>query len=106
MRKMALGEIWGDYRAGKLSATQVEAKWKERDTPEFREEITETDRAFKDSLESVDAKIAIAREFADEACKRSTEARRRAEETCADTVRAKGAYEDCISLEGVATDPI
>lgn len=106
MRKMALGEIWSDYRAGKLSATQVEAKWKERDTPEFREEITETDRAFKDSLESVDAKIAIAREFADEACKRSTEARRRAEETCADTVRAKGAYEDCISLEGVATDPI
>lgn len=100
MRKMALGEIWSDYKAGKLSATEVEAKWREMDTPEFREEMRETDDAFKELLEDIDADLEEAREAFDEVCDRAEEAQAKADAACETAGAAKKAYEDCI---GAAT---
>ncbi len=103
MKKMALGEVWDDYQAGKLTAQQVEAKWREMDTPEFREEMRETDEAFKELVADIDADIAEAEEAAEEACEKATEAQqkadeaqRKADEACAAAEKAKKAYEDCI----------
>jgi hypothetical protein len=104
MRKMALGEVWGDYKAGKLSATQVEAKWKKMDTPEFREELAETDQAFEDSLERIDNKISIAREFLDEALNMALQAQRNADDACAMAARARDAYDDCVSRKTAAAN--
>jgi hypothetical protein len=104
MRKMALGEVWDDYKDGRLSATQIEAKWREVDTPQFREEMVETNHAFKDLLERIDDKIAITREFLDDACNMSAQAQRNADETCAKAAMAKHALEDCMAREAAATD--
>ena len=72
MRKMALGEIWEDYKAGRLSATQVEAKWQEMDSAEFRDEIRENDEAFKDLLDDIDADIKAAEQVREQADRKST----------------------------------
>lgn len=104
MRKMALGEVWDDYKDGKLSATQIEAKWREMDTPQFREEMVETNHAVKDLLERIDDKIAITREFLDDACNMSAQAQRNADEACAKAAMAKHALEDCMTREAAATD--
>jgi hypothetical protein len=103
MKRMALGEIWSDYKAGKLSAQEVEAKWQEMDTPEFREEMRETDEAFKDLLEDIDADIAEAEEAAEEACDAAKEAQKAADEACAAAEAARKAYEECIGA-AVAAD--
>ena len=104
MRKMALPEIWADYRAGKLSAGEVEAKWKEMDTPEFREEIRETDEAFNDLLEDIDAGIEEAKEAADEACDKAVEAQGKADEACAAAEAARKAYEECMGAAVAGAD--
>ena len=96
MKKMALGEVWSDYKAGKLTAQEVEAKWKEMDTPEFREEMRETDEAFKELLEEIDAAMAEAEEAAKEACEKAAETQKDADEACDAAEKAKKAYEDCI----------
>jgi hypothetical protein len=104
MRKMALGEAWDDYKDGELSATQIEAKWREMDTPQFREEMVATEHAFKDLLEETDDKITIARELLGEACNMSAQAQRNADEACADAAIAKDALDDCKTREGAAKD--
>ena len=102
MRKMALGEIWWDYKAGRLSATQVEAKWQEMDTPEFRDEMRENDEAFKELLDDIDADIEVAEQARDEACDKATEAQEKADEACAAATTAKKAYEECVAAEVAA----
>lgn len=96
MRRMALGELWGDYKAGKVSAQEVEAQWKEMDTPEFREEMRETDEAAKELLGDIDADIEAAQEAAEEACDKASEAQEEADEACDTAQAAKKAYEECI----------
>ena len=102
MRKTALGEIWGDYKAGRLSAAQVEAKWKEMDTPEFRDEMRESDEAFKDLLEDIDADIDAAEQARDGACDKAADAQQKADGACATAKAAKKAYEDCVASEVAA----
>ena len=99
MRKMALGEIWEDYKAGRLSATQVEAKWQEMDSAEFRDEMRENDEAFKDLLDDIDADIEAAEQARDEACDKAAEAQEKADEACAAAEAAKKAYEECVTAE-------
>lgn len=103
MRKVALGEVWADYKAGKLTATEVEAKWREIDSPGFRKEMRETDKAYRELVESIDADIAQAREELDEACRRATDARETADEACAAAREAQQAYEECVG-EAVAAE--
>ena len=96
MRRMALGEVWSDYKAGKLTATEVEAKWREMDTPEFREELRDTDQGFKDMLEEIDTDLESARQRADEACQKAEDARKKAGDACAAAEAARKKYEECI----------
>lgn len=103
MRKVALGEVWADYKAGKLTATEVEARWREIDSPGFRKEMRETDKAYKELLEEIDADIAQARDELDKACIRATDARETADEACAAAEEAHAAYEECVG-EAVAAD--
>lgn len=96
MRKMALGEVWSDYKAGKLTATEVEAKWREMDTPEFREELRDTDEAFDQLLEEIDSEIADTERRLEEKCKVAAQAQKAAEKACAASAEAKAAYERCV----------
>jgi hypothetical protein len=104
MKRMALGEVWADYKADKLSAREVEAKWKEMDTPEFREEMRETDEAFNDLLEDIDADLGEAKNAADRACEKAVNAQRAADEACAKAEAARKAYEECVNKEVAAAD--
>jgi hypothetical protein len=101
MRKMALGEIWREYKAGRLSATQIEAKWQAMDTPEFRDEMRQNDEAFKELLDDIDTDIEAARQARDKACDKAAEAQEKADETCAAAEAANKAYEECVAA-GVA----
>jgi hypothetical protein len=96
MRKVALGDVWDDYRAGKLSAAEVERRWRRMDTPEFREEMRQTDRAFQELLEQVEADLANAREELDDACQRAIDVQEAANEKCMAAAEAKSAYEKCV----------
>jgi hypothetical protein len=96
LKKMALGEVWDDYKAGKLTAQEVEAKWQEMDTPKFREEMRETDEAFKELIEEIDAEIPKAEEAAKEACENAAKAQKNADEACDAAEKAKEAYEECV----------
>lgn len=96
MRRVALGEVWADYKAGKLTAIEVESKWREMDTPGFREEIRHTDEEFKKLLEEIDADLEDARSRLGEACRRAHEARARADEACQAADYARRQHEDCM----------
>lgn len=96
MRKVALGEVWADYKAGNLTASEVEAKWREMDTPEFREELRETDESFKELLEEIDQDIAETEKRLREACQRATEAQSKADQACQAATEARKAYEECV----------
>jgi hypothetical protein len=102
MRKVALGEVWNDYRAGKLSAVEVEAQWREMDTPEFREEIRQNHRAYEELLGEIEASLEEAQQGAEQACRRAIEAQTSAEEKCAAAASAKAAYEECMGSTGSA----
>ncbi|MGB7859122.1 MAG: hypothetical protein WBM90_01345, partial [Acidimicrobiia bacterium] len=109
MRKMALGDIWDDYKAGKLSALEIEAKWREIDTPEFREELRDTDTAAKELVAEIDADIETTRQRADEACERAINSRQKADDACARSDEARKAYEDCVTkaeaISAASTSP-
>lgn len=96
MRKVALGEVWDDYRAGKLSATEVEEQWREMDTPEFHEEMRQTDQAFEELLSQIEADLADAQREVDQACQRAIDARTAADGKCRAAAEAKAAYEECV----------
>lgn len=104
MRKMALGEIWDDYKAGELTAGQVEAKWQEMDTPDFRKEMSDNDKAFKNQLAEIDARINDAKRDFDEACDRAEQAQLDADTACAKADAAKRAYEGCVKAKPAETD--
>jgi len=96
MRSMALGDLWDRYRAGEVSAQEVEEEWKRADTPEFREEMRERDQAAKAKLEEIDGALDAAKDAAKEACDQVAEAEQRADEACKKAAEAKKAYDDCI----------
>ena len=96
MRKVALGEVWDDYRAGKLSAAEVERRWRKMDTPELREEMRQTDRAFQELLGQIESDLAVAQQKVEEVCRRAIDAQKAADEKCEAASAAKTAYEKCV----------
>ncbi len=96
MRRVALGDVWAEYRAGKLSAGEVEARWREVDTTEFREELRDTDAAFRDLLDSIEADIAKAERRLDEACVGAEHASEQADQACDAAEQARLEYERCV----------
>lgn len=96
LRRQALGQVWSDYKAGKLTAQEVEAKWNEADTPEFREDMREKDAAAKGELAEIDADLTTAREVEKAACDAATKAQEAADTACADADTARRAYEKCV----------
>lgn len=96
MRKVALGDTWARYRAGELTAGQVEAEWRLMDTPEFRQEMRETHEVFTNLLEEIEDDLSRTRGSLDEACREAQVARERADENCAAATAAKGDYEECV----------
>lgn len=105
MRKVALGEAWADYRSGKLTAGEVEARWREIDTPAFRAEIRDTDAAFADLLQAVDDDIAKADQRLDQACDRADRALQEADEACKTSEEARKAYEQCAGTDSSMDGP-
>ena len=97
MRRVALGDVWADYRAGKLSASEVEERWRQVDTPEFREDMRQTEETFKELLEETEADLIRARQEAARARRRANAAQETADDTCSRVVEARAAYEACIA---------
>lgn len=108
MRKVALGSAWERYKRGELGAGQVEARWRELDTPELRRDIDDADTAFEHVAAGIESELSELERMWREACERAAEAgeaagraRSAAEETRAD-------YADCVPAraddnEAVAT---
>lgn len=104
MRRVALGDVWAEYKAGKLSAGEVEAKWREMDTPGFRAELGDTDAVFKDLLDAIDDDIAAAERRLDERCVEAERASERAHDACDAAEQARLAYERCVGQAVAARD--
>lgn len=100
MKKLALGQVWSDYQAGKLTAQEVEAKWKEADTSEFREDMRDRDADAKAELERLDQELDKAKQAEKEACDASSRAEKEADSACAAADAARRRYEECV---GAAT---
>lgn len=95
MRKVALGQVWADYKTGRLSATEVEEQWRRMDTPEFREDMRQADLKYKALLDQKESEIERAVRRVEEARSRSITARQRAGEACTAAEEAKVAYQKC-----------
>jgi hypothetical protein len=67
-RRMALGELWADYKEGKIGADEVEARWREVNTPEFRTRMRDSDEAYAETLRQLDTEIAEARATVESTC--------------------------------------
>lgn len=104
MRRVALGDVWADYRAGRLSAGEVEARWRDMDTPEFRQDLRDTDSVFKELLEAIDADIANAEGRLDDTCVEAERASERADQACDAAEQARLAYERCVGQATAASD--
>ena len=96
VKKMALGQVWSDYQAGKLTANEVEAKWKEADTPEFREDMRDRDADANAELERIDRELEQAKQAEDEARAAATRAEKEADTACAEADAARRRYEECV----------
>ncbi len=105
MRRMALGGVWDEYKAGNMSAQEVEEAWKNADTPEFREEMRAKDKAAKAKLEQVRKDLAKAKADAKEPCKKATDAQAEADAACAKAAAAKAAYDACMGAAAAAAPP-
>ncbi len=95
-RRQALGPVWDKYRAGELTAEQVEAEWQRADTPEFRAELrarTEHKRAEAARLE---ADLKTARGAEQTACAKVAPAEEAAAAARRAHEAAEKAYEECI----------
>lgn len=96
MKEMALGDVWDQYQAGDLTAQEVEAKWREADTPEFREEMREKDAEATKDLAEVRDLLEKAKEAEKAACDAAEKAQVAADEACSAADAARRRYEECI----------
>ena len=94
-RRIALGRLWDDYRAGKVSAEEVEQTWKTMDTPRFRDELQRETAAKATERERLEQSLKQARKDAHDRCAEANEAAKKANETCHAAEAARMAYEDC-----------
>lgn len=95
-RRMALGELWADYKEGKIGVEEVEARWREVNTPEFRTRMRESDEAYAETLRQLDTEIAEARATVDTACASGDSAAARLEKARAAVVSTRSAYLDIL----------
>ena len=105
LRRQALGDVWSDYKAGKLTAQEVEAKWRDMDTPEFREDQRQKDAAAKEELQDLEGELQMARDAMKKACDKVGPAEQAAKEACAAADAARKAYEDCVGRAMATPDP-
>ncbi len=96
MRRMAMGELWADYQAGRVSAEQVQEVWRKADTPAFREEMRDRDVDAGAELERIDGELARARQAETAASDAAEAAAHSAREACAAAEAARRAYEECV----------
>ncbi len=104
MRKMALGDMWDDYKARKLTAREVEARWQQLDTREFRNEMKQMDGTYKALLEEIDSNLEKINKQFDDLCDKAAEAREKADKACASAEAANTAYEECVGAEIAASE--
>ncbi len=91
-RRMALGELGADYKEGKIGAEEVEARWREVNTPEFRTRMRESDEAYADTLRQLDDEIAGARASVDTTCAAGDSAAARLETAHEAVASTRSAY--------------
>lgn len=97
MRKVALGGLWDDYKAGKMSAKELEAKWKRMDTREFRDQMKEMDGDYKNLLVEIESDIQQAEKRFDGLCEKAVQAQGKADDACTVAVTARLAYDECVA---------
>jgi len=98
LRRMALGELWVDYQDGEIGVEEVEARWRQVDTPEFRDRMRDSNEAYGETLAQLDDEIAAARAVVEPACAQGAAAAARV-----DAARAGGAAARKAYLETVQT---
>ena len=95
-RRMALGELWADYKEGKIGAEEVETRWREVNTPEFRTRMRDSDEAYAETLRQLDVEIAGARASVDTTCAAEDSAAARLERARAAVVSTRSASLDVL----------
>ena len=95
-RRMALGELWADYKGGKIGAEEVETRWREVNTPEFRTRMRDSDEAYAETLRQLDVEIAEARATVDTTCAAGDSAAARLETARAAVVSTRTEYLDIL----------
>ena len=95
VRKIALGEAWDDYKAGKLTAGEIESRWKAIDTPQLRDEMEARDQHFRARLEEIDSGIADLKIVFDETFASAQELQAKAEESLTRVTEAQRKHEEC-----------
>ncbi len=96
-RRIALGRLWADYRAGDISAQDVEEAWKRADTPEFREQMREATAKKIAEREKLESDLDAARKKQKQVCDAARVAAEAARSACDRAKTAKRAYDDCVS---------
>ena len=95
-RRIALGRLWDDYQANKVSAQEVEDAWRHADTPEFREELRNKTKKKTATREKLESDIKNAKKRQEELCDAAAKAASAASTACDRMATAKSAYEECI----------
>ena len=104
MRKVALGDDWTNYRDGGLTAQEIEAKWQLLDTDDFRNEMNQMHKQYRDLLAEVDRQLEEADELLDDLSDKATDAQRRADDTCFEAEAARLAHYTCVAEAAEASD--
>jgi len=95
-RRQALGPVWDKYRAGELTAEEVEAEWQRADTPEFRAELRARTERKRTEATRLEADLHTARGDEQTACAKVEPAEKAAATSCGAYEAARKAYEECI----------
>jgi hypothetical protein len=95
-RRVALGRLWDDYQAGKVSAQDVEDAWKRADTPEFREEMRKKTEKKITQREKLETDIENAKKRQQDLCEAAGKAATAAKTACDRMAKARSDYDECV----------
>ncbi|MEZ5244068.1 MAG: hypothetical protein R2707_03155 [Acidimicrobiales bacterium] len=95
-RRQALGPVWDKYRAGELTAGEVEAEWQRADTPEFRSELRARTERKRTEATGLEADLTTARRDEQTTCAAVESAEEAATAAWRAHDAARKAYEECI----------
>ncbi len=102
MRKLALGDVWDDYKAGKMTAQEVEAQWQQMDTREFRNKMKQMESDYKTLLREIDSEREPTKEAFDSLCEKAAKAQEKADNARSEAEEERVAYEKCVAAEDAA----